>query len=169
MFRRSPFASLRRFYVFDRTQISRGPTPLNLFPSTLILFPVSWLWTILMKKLKYGRNCQERSSKQVTEVDPNFSVRITSKLDLRSAQSCRKGTISRTRARRPSGLYTVWDVVTCCLESIIYLSPTLACSSQLPITSIQYASGVRGLQNPRQIQGLQVQTLRLLPTSETTS
>ena len=28
-----------------------------------------------MKKLKYGRNFQKRSSKQVTEVDPNFSVR----------------------------------------------------------------------------------------------
>ena len=59
--------------------------------------------------------------------------------------------------------------VTCCLESIIYLSATLACSSRLPMTMIQYASGVRGLQNPRQNRGLQVQTLRRLPTSEVTA
>ena len=60
-------------------------------------------------------------------------------------------------------------VVTCCLASIIYLSATLACSSRLPMTMIQYASGVRGLQNQGQIRGLQVQTLRHLPTSEITS
>ena len=66
-------------------------------------------------------------------------------------------------------MYTVRDVVTCCLVSIIYLSPTLACSSQLLMTTIQYASGVRGLQNLRQIRGLQVQTLRRLQTSEITS
>ena len=33
-----------------------------------------------------------------------------------------------------------WDVVTSCLESFIYLSATLACSSRLPMTMIQYAS-----------------------------
>ena len=80
-----------------------------------------------------------------------------------------KATFSRTRARRPSGLYTAWDVVTCCLESIIYLSAALACSSRFPMTMLQYASCVRGLQNPRQIRGLQVQTLRRLPTSEVTA
>ena len=48
--------------------------------------------------------------------------------------------ISRTRTRRPSGWYTAWDVVRSCLESFIYLSATLVCSSRLPMTMIQYAS-----------------------------
>ena len=62
---------------------------------------------------------------------------------------------------------TVWDVVTSCLESIIYFSATLACSSRLTMTTIQYASA--RVQNPRQIRGPQVQTLHRLPTSEVTS
>ena len=37
------------------------------------------------------------------------------------------------------------------------------------MTMTQYASGVRGLQIPRQIRSLQVQTLRRLPTSEVTA
>ena len=97
----------QKIYVCVHTRISRGPTPLNLFPSILILSPVSWLWTILTKRLNYGRNCQKKSNNRVTETDPNFSVRITSKLDQRFARSCRKCIISRTPARKPSGLYTV--------------------------------------------------------------
>ena len=154
---------LRSYTDLDRS------ISLNLFPSTLILSPVSWLWTIMTKKLNCRTNCQKRSSNQVTEVDPNFLVRITNKLVQNFDQSCRRVTTYRTRGRRPSGWYIAWDVATCCLESIIYLSLTLACSSQLLMTTIQYASGVRKLQNPRQIRGLQVRTRHRLPTSEITS
>ena len=164
MFRRSPFGSLCRFWACDRMQISKGPTPLNLFLSIVILFLVSLLWTVLMKKL----NCRKRSSKQVTEADPNFSVQITSKLVLRFAHSCRKGTIFRTLARRLFELCTVWDVVTCCLELVICLSHAQAYSFRLPMSMTLCASGVRELQNQRRIQGLQVQILRRLPTSEIT-
>ena len=169
MFRRSPFASLRKSNVCDRTQTSRGLTPLSLFLLIVILFQVSLLWTILMKKLKHGKNCRKRSSKQVTEAGPNFSVQTTSKLVRRFAHNCSKGTIFRTLGRKLFVLCTALDVVTCWLESIIHLSHTLAYSSQPPMSMTLCASGVQKLKNQRRIQGLQVQTLRRPPTSETTS
>ena len=87
----------------------------------------------------------------------------------RFVHNCRKGTIFRTLARRVFELCIVWVVATCCLELIIYLSHTQACSFRPPMSMTVCANGVRGLQNQRQIQGLQVQTLRRPPTSEVTS
>ena len=139
---------LRSYADLERSDFPK-PTPVDfdLVPGELALDNLDEEAELRNKLSK------EKQQYRVTEVDPNFLVRITNKLDQRFAQSCRKDTISRTQARRPSGWYTAWDVVTCCLESIMYLSATLACSSRLPMTMIQCASGVRWLQNPRQSPG----------------
>ena len=52
--------------------------------------------------------------------------------------------------RRLFELCTAWDVATCCLELITYLSHTQACSFRPPMNMTVCASGVRGLQNRRQ-------------------
>ena len=168
IFRKTPVVSLRKSYVCDRTQTSRGPTPLNLFLLIVILFQVSWLWTIMTKLRNCRTNCQKKSSNRVTEADQSFLGRITNRLVQNFGLSYGKVTTYRTRARRPFGLCTVWDVATCCLESIIHLSHTLVCSSQPPMSMTLCASGVQKLKNQRRIQSLQVQTLRRPPTSEIT-
>ena len=149
-------------------QILRGPTPSSLFLPIVTLLLASSRWTILTKKLKYRRNCQERSSKQATEAGQNFSVQTTSKLDRRFARSYRKVTTYRTLARRLFELCIAWDVATCCQELITCRSHMQACSFRPPTSMTLYASGVRELQNQRRIQGLQVQTPRRPPTSEFT-
>ena len=119
-----------------------------------------------MKKLKYGRNCPKRSSKQATGAGQNFSVQITSKLDRRFAHSYRKVTTFRILARRLFEWFTVWDVVPCFLGLIIYPSRTQVYSFRPPMRMTACASGVRGVHRRRQTRGPQVRTLRRLPTSE---
>ena len=91
IFRKSPFVSLRKSYVCDRTQTSRGPTPLNLFLLIVILFQVSWLWTIMTKMRNCRTNCQKKSSNRVTEADQSFLARITNRLVQNFGQSYEEG------------------------------------------------------------------------------
>ena len=149
-------------------QISKGPTSSSLFLRTVMLHLANSRWTSLMKKLKYGRNCPERSSKRATGAGQNFSVRITSKLDRRFAHSYGKVTTYRILARRLFGWFTVWDVVTCFLGLIIYPSHTQVNSFRPPMRMTACANGVRRLHSPRQTRSSQVRTLRRLPTSEFT-
>ena len=119
-----------------------------------------------MKKQKDGRNYPKRSSKRATGDGQSFSVRITNKLDWRFVHSCKVDTTYHILARRVSGLFTVWDVVTCFLGLIICPLFTQANSFRPPMRMTACASGVRGLHSRRQTRGPQVLTLRRLPTSE---
>ena len=166
MFRSHRFENHCRFWACDRMQISKGPTSSSLFLLTVMLHLASSRWTYLMKKLKYGRNCPKRNSKLETEVDPNFSVRIINKHDWRFVHSCKVDITYHILAKRASGLYTVWDVVTCCLGWIICHSFTQATSFRPPMRMTAYASGVRTPHRRRQTRGLQVLTLRRLPMSD---
>ena len=147
-------------------RISRGPTLSSLLLLTVMLPLVSSLWTFWIKMLKTARSYPKRSSKLATGDGQSVSVRITSKHGWRSVHSCKVDTTYHTLARRASGLYTVWDAVTCFLGWIIYPSHTQANSFRPPMRTTAYASGARRLRSQRQTRGHQVRTLRRLPTSE---
>ena len=116
---------------------------LSLFLLIVDVIPGELALDNLDEEAEVRKNCRKRSSKLVTEVDPNYSVRITSKLVRRFAHSCRKGTIFLTLARRLFELCTAWDVATCCLELIIYLFHTQAYNFRLTMSMTLCASGVR--------------------------
>ena len=147
-------------------RISKGQTLSSLLLLTVMLHLANSLWTSLTKKLKYGRKCPKKSSKRATRAGQSFSVRITSKLDWRFAHSYGKVTTYHILGKRASGLYTVWDIVTCFLGLTIYPSHTQVNSFLPPMRTTAYASGVRRLHRRRQTRGLQVLTLRRLPMSE---
>ena len=119
-----------------------------------------------MKTLRNARSYPRKSSKLATGDGQSVSVRITSKHGWRSVHSCKVDTTYHILAKRASGSYTAWDVVTCFLGWITCPSFTQVNSFRPPMRTIAYASGVRGRHSRRQTRGHQVRTHRPLPTSE---
>ena len=116
--------SLRSYADLQRSDfVEPAPADCDVAPCELSL-------DILDEDAEDGRNYPRRSSKRATGDGQSFSVRITNKHDWRFVHSCKVDTTYHILARRVSGLYTVWDVVTCFLGLII--CPSVYAGEQFP-------------------------------------